>query len=348
MDFIDKINNLAQKIERVKDSLSTEEATKTAIIMPFITALGYDVFDPIEVIPEYTCDIPGKKQEKIDYCIQIDNAPTILIECKPNNSELNIAHASQLFRYFVTSQARFAILTNGVIYQFYTDLEKPNVMDDKPFFEINLLDIKENSIEELKKFHKNNYNTDLILATASDLKYTNSIKNVLLKQLISPDDDVIKLLAGKVYEGPKTQSVIEQFNVITKKAFQLFVNDKVNERLKNALGETALVSVAEEAVNVDEKDIETTDEELQAYYIIKAIASEIVSPERIAIRDVQNYCTILFDNNNRKPIAKLYFNNPDNLRISFERETEKISLASINEIFSHAGRIKDIVNSYLE
>ncbi|MCD8177888.1 MAG: type I restriction enzyme HsdR N-terminal domain-containing protein, partial [Tannerellaceae bacterium] len=149
MDFKDVIKQLAERVIKMKDSILTEEATKTAFVLPFINALGYDVFNPMEVLPEFICDIGTKKGEKIDYAIIKEDEPIILIECKHCGQDLNL-HDNQLLRYFHVSKAKFGILTNGIIYKFYTDLEKENIMDKKPFFEFNFLDIKDEHIEEIR------------------------------------------------------------------------------------------------------------------------------------------------------------------------------------------------------
>lgn len=150
MDFIDQIRVLASRIANTKDIIQTEEATKNAMIMPFIQALGYNVFDPLEVTPELVSDVGTKKGEKVDYAILKDGKPIILFECKKCGGDLSINHASQLFRYFHVTEARFGVLTNGLIYRFFTDLEQPNKMDEKPFLEFNLLDFKDQDIDELK------------------------------------------------------------------------------------------------------------------------------------------------------------------------------------------------------
>ena len=153
MDFKDSIFQLAERVSALKESIQTEEATKNAFIMPFIQILGYDVFNPLEVVPEMDCDITKKKGEKIDYAIMKDGVPVMLIECKHWKQDLNL-HDNQLKRYFVASKAKFGVLTNGIVYRFYTDLIKENIMDDVPFLEINLEKIRETQIEEVKKFCK--------------------------------------------------------------------------------------------------------------------------------------------------------------------------------------------------
>lgn len=190
MSFFDDLKNFTQRIETLKDSIQTEEATKMSLIVPFFQLLGYDVFNPAEFFPEYTADVGIKKGEKVDYAIIVNNDPAILIECKWCGEPLD-KHGSQLFRYFGTSPAKFGILTNGIIYKFYTDLDELNKMDLTPFLEINLLDLKENLVNELKKFSKEAFDKDNILSTASELKYTNMIKEYLKKLLDEPSDEYV-------------------------------------------------------------------------------------------------------------------------------------------------------------
>jgi hypothetical protein len=191
MDFKDSIKQIADRIEKLKNNMPTEEATKNALIMPFISALGYDVFNPLEVLPEMTCDIGTKKGEKIDYAILKDGEPIILIECKHWQEDLNL-HDNQLLRYFNVSKAKFGLLTNGIIYRFYTDLAEKNKMDEKPFLEVNLLDLKDNQIEELKKFHKSYFDINTILSSANELKYTGELKSALVREFANPSTDFVK------------------------------------------------------------------------------------------------------------------------------------------------------------
>jgi len=119
MEILDTLNSLSEKIRQQTALIKTEEATKSAFVMPFINkVLGYDVFDPTEVIPEFICDVGTKKGEKIDYAIIKNGEIQILIECKKIGEPLNIKHASQLFRYFHVTTARISILTNGQVYKF--------------------------------------------------------------------------------------------------------------------------------------------------------------------------------------------------------------------------------------
>jgi hypothetical protein len=284
MDFIDKIRELSVRISKQIENIQTEEATKHALIMPFMAALGYNVFDPTEVTPELCADVGVKKGEKVDYAILREGKPIILFECKHHAADLGKAHASQLYRYFGVTEARFGVLTNGLLYWFYTDLEAPNKMDEKPFFEFNMLDIKETAVEELKKFSKSSFDLEFILTTASELKYTREIKRILVEQMQEPTDDFVRFFASKVYGGKLTQTVREQFGQLTKHAFKQVINDQINERLKSALvtdATTASTDALSAAAPAEvSPDISTTEEEWEGYHIVRAILREVTPPKR--------------------------------------------------------------------
>ena len=233
MDFKDQIQQISERISKQKDMITTEEATKNAFIMPMITALGYDVFNPFEVVPEMDCDLT-KRGDKIDYAIMKDEQPILLIECKHCRQKLDL-HNTQLAKYFAASNTRFGVLTNGVEYRFYADLEKQNIMDEKPFLIINVLDLSDNDIEQLKKFHKSYYNETEILSTANELKYTTEIKNILSSEFSSPSPEFVKFITRQVYDGAIWQSVIEQFTPIVKKSISSIINDIISDRLNNAI-----------------------------------------------------------------------------------------------------------------
>lgn len=360
MDFIDKIRELAARISKQLEHIQTEEATKNAMIMPFIAALGYNVFDPTEVTPELNADVGIKKGEKVDYAILRDGKPIILFECKHHAADLSKVHASQLYRYFSVTAARFGVLTNGIVYWFFTDLEAPNKMDAKPFFEFNLLDIKDQTVEELKKFTKSAFDLNNILTTASELKYTREIRRIMADQMQEPSDEFVKFFASQVYLGRMTQAVREQFAQFTRQALKQFINDQINERLKTALGADAIPMAekpAEIAVSANggadavtlgsEAQIATTAEELEGYYIIKAILREIVDVKRIVMRDVQSYCGILLDDNNRKPICRLHFNASQKY-VSFfdDQKDSRVPIAQVDDLYKHADRLKATVNRY--
>lgn len=236
MDLIDRLKTISQQVEKLRSHIQTEEATKTALIMPFIQAWGYDVFNPIEVNPEYTADVPGLKGEKVDYAICLNDKPIILIECKSCKENLeNPKHSSQLHRYFHVTDSKVGILTNGIIYRFYTDTQKDNVMDEKPFFEFNILNFDESAVNEIKRFSKSNFNPSELEDVARNLLYTKEIKAVISQQLTNPSPDFVKFFVGQVYSGVKTAAVIEKFTQLTKHSLTEYINEKITQRLKDAI-----------------------------------------------------------------------------------------------------------------
>src|SRR5437763_6168834 len=251
-DFIEVLQSLSSKIAKQKNLINTEEATKNAFVMPFISALEYDVFDPTEVIPEFIADVGIKKGEKVDYAIKQNGKIIMLFECKCCNSPLDDGHTSQLYRYFSVTEARIAVLTDGIIYRFFTDIEEPNKMDPKPFMEFNMLDIQEPLVVELKRLTKQAFNLEAILTVAGELKYTREIKRILNEELNAPSEEFVKLIAGQVYSGKLTSAVRGQFAVITKQAFTQFINEHIPERLRSAMGE--LPVSAETTNDIDNAD----------------------------------------------------------------------------------------------
>lgn len=372
MDFSDKLQTLAAKIPALCPRLQTEEATKNALVMPFIAALGYDVFDPTEVIPEYIADHGIKKGEKVDYALVKDDQIIALFECKHCGGDLNTAHASQLFRYFGVTSARLGILTNGVQYRFFTDLEAPNKMDEVPFLEIDMSALNETVIGELKKLTKPAFNIDELLTGAADLKYTREIKRLLLEQMDSPSDEFVKMFASKVFGGVLTPQRREYFAGLTKRAFKSLLAEQIARRLENAMQEGSSIpavslsvhSTAPTPLNVEvtventsetgeitrsEKElIVTTENELEGFHIVKAILRQHVDVKRIISRDTQSYFGILLDDNNRKPLARLYFNRTQKYLGTFDesRAETKVPIDDLNEIYEHAPELLKVLAFY--
>lgn len=353
MDFNERLNALSNKIKEQTNSIVTEEATKNAFVMPFIhNVLGYDVFDPREVTPEFVCDIGTKKGEKIDYAIMKNNEVQILIECKKIGEPLNINHASQLFRYFHVTNARISILTNGQIYKFFTDLDAPNKMDEKPFLEVDLLEIDENIMPELNKLTKSSFDLESIINAAGELKYVSQIKKILHTQLNTPEDEFVKFFASRVYDGILTQKVRELFLTLTKKAASQYINDQINDRLKSAITGTTPLSVqstpdsniedSPNALEKDENDVVTTLEELEGFHIVKAITRAVLDAPRITHRDTKSYFGILVDDNNRKPLCRLHFNRSQKYigLFDIEKNETRHPIETVDDIYSFADILK--------
>lgn len=358
MDFKDSIKQISERIDTLKANLPTEEATKTALIMPFINALGYDVFNPLEVLPEMCCDIGTKKGEKIDYAIMRDGEPIILIECKHWEQDLNL-HDNQLLRYFNVSKAKFGVLTNGITYRFYTDLSEPNIMDEKPFLEINMLDLKDTQIEELKKFHKSYFDVDMILSSASELKYMGELRTVIGKEFTNPSPDFVRFFGKQVYDGVFTSKVLEQFSTLVKRTISNYVNDIISDRLKAAIKDDGSPTEQETPPERQPKNEEEqpgnemiiTAEEMEAFCIVKSILKKVCPAERITYKPTKVYLAVLIDNNVYKTVCRFWYfrqSRRNTLAIVGENKKEMdYRLDSINEIYNHADALIEAAKKYL-
>ena len=364
MDLSDQLKNISDRFQKVKDQIQTEEATKNALIMPFIQALGYDVFNPMEVVPEFVADVGKKKGEKVDYAILNDEGKAvILIECKHWGENLNL-HKSQLLRYFTVTQARFGILTNGITYHFFTDLVEPNKMDEKPFLDFSIHDVSDAMLKEIKKFSKNQFDLESILSNASDLKYSGEIKAMLSQEFKEPSVDFVKYFAQRIYPGKVTAKVQDQFTELMTRSLAGFISQKVNERLKTALDANG-GSVPQEGTdkNIEEIDnkednvviedskeskINTTSEEMQAYFLIQGILRKYINPERIAHRDTQSYFGVLLDDNNRKPICRLWLEGEKKYIGLFDesKNVTRQELASLNDIYEYEEQLVKTLEFY--
>lgn len=357
-EFAVRVKQFGDKISKLNDHVLTEEATKTSLIMPFFQqVLGYDVFNPQEFVPEYTSSFGIKKDARIDYAILKDGKPTILVEAKCISENIRVMYDSQLAMYLNASKAKFGILTNGVVYKFYTDLDEPNKMDQTPFLEIDLLNIKDSQIAELRKFYKDQYDEDNITSTASELRYSKEIKKFFSTQFDAPSDDFVKnILVSGIYSGQKTQSVIDKFRGIVKKSLNEYMNELMNDKIMAALKKNSAdpdpepVNDENDEVLGKENEIETTMEEIEAYYFVKSILAETIDPKRITYKDTRSYMNILLDNNSWKWICRLVLTTTKKmLIIAGEGKKElKFEMDSLNDLYSYRKELNESLIRYLE
>lgn len=358
MDFADELQALAGRIPKLIDHLETEEATKNALVMPFIAALGYNVFDPTEVVPEFTADFGTKKGEKVDYAIMRDGLPIMLFECKSSRATLGDAHKSQLHRYFSVTPVRIGILTNGVMYEFYSDLDAPNSIDQRPFLVVDMLSLTPSAVTELKRMTKAVYDQEAIISAAGELKYTREVRRLLEREFVEPSDDFFRFLMSHVYSGRLTERVRTQFDPIVRRALRGFLTDQVNQRLQSAIAQEGAVSgeptpaatvsqPGAEALDA-EPGIITTAEELEGLYVVKAIVRGVIDPARVTLKDRLTYGAILLDDNTRRPIVRLYFNRTKWQVGLFDHggKEERVAIETLDDLFKHADRITATVQNY--
>ena len=340
MDLETRLTELSKRVHEHREILLTEEAAKNALVMPFLQALGYDVFNPSEVVPEFTCDVGIKKGEKVDYAICLGGSIKMLIECKPVSVELSLSHASQLFRYFSTTDARVAILTNGVIYKFFADIDQPNKMDNKPFFEFSLETIRKPDIKIIGGFTKSGFDISKIVEEASKLKMQSLVQKELQEEFADPSDEFVRLIAAKVHSGRLTPVVRDMFKTLIVNSVTGLIREQVNARLTTALSASNPPETEEEIEEASDGII-TTEEEIAGFHIVRAIAAQVIDPKRVVMRDSKSYCAILLDDNNRKTIVRLHFNSPTNRQLGtfVGKDESRVRVNDPVDLYQHSAAI---------
>ena len=361
MTFEDEIKEFTKTIPAKLEHIDSEETSKIALITPFLRLMGYDTTNPAEVKAEYTADVGTKQGEKVDFAILEDGHPIIFIECKSATNELSTDNISQLYRYFSITDIQIGILTNGIEYKFFTTGEDNSRMDEKPFLDIDILNLTKKDIKELEKFKKVNFDIDEVVSRADNLKYRNLIKKTLLSEFENPSEEFVKAIGKQVYDGILTQNVKEKFGNIITVAISEIINERINKTLSDAVASNEEEQEDNNAVEAEEENNEdgviTTELERDAYFIVKSIASEIIEADRVAMRDRKHYCNILFDDNQRFPIVRLYFNNKKHLRVEFYDEItltrnggklgEKVDIQQVSDLYNYKERILNVIGEYV-
>ena len=355
MDFSQRVTDLSGRSRHASKHALTEEATKTAVVLPLIQALGFDVFNLEEVTPEYVADVGIKKGEKIDFAIKIDKKIAILIEVKPISLSLGAAQFSQLYRYFGVSGARLAILTNGREIWFFSDMDEKNKMDKRPVFVFDLQSYDDHQVLELARFQKAQFAVESILEAASNLKFVKSAAVFLKKQLTKPDDEFVRYVGRQIYEGTLTKSVIEQLRPAISSALDELIRNRIQDKLNVTFGQEASQPDAspdkKATESVASADVETTDDEKFAFLIVRAIGSKVVSVDRITLRDSKSYCSVFIDDNNRKPVCRLYFNgkNTRSIGIFDQNKVEaRHQIVDVTDLYKFSTSIEQVISGYLQ
>ena len=332
-----------------------EEATKQALVLPMIDALGYDIWNPAEVCPEFEADFATKKlgqKEKVDIAISLSGVPRIYFEVKSVDTTLD-GHEGQLARYFnATTSVSLAILTNGVEYRFFTDTGDPNVMDAKPFHVANLEAIDQ-GLDVFARFNKAVFSPDAIREYATELNYTARMVAFLRDELDlrdrEPSERFVRSILSQegMYPGRITASVVERFSPIAKNALQIVLRDIVRRSVaaldKEVTSAPATTTApdaspaqpqapttsrpeAPEAEAPESKDLErskivTTERELEAFAVVKALFdSSLFAKAMIWDASVRKDVPIVLSYKDTTGYFVVYFNKPSNwiLRLSID------------------------------
>ena len=271
MKFFKIVTEFAEKAKTLKPHIQSEEATKTALIMPFFQqVLGWDVFNPQEFAPEYKANFKSNGNDRVDFAILLDDKPVILIEAKYIGESLE-SHIGQLSGYYAPTEAKFAVLTNGLQYRFYSDIMKKNIMDTVPFLDIDLLALDVRAVAELEHFSKCLFNIDTVAVRAFELLYENIMYARLSKEIESPSDEFVRLLLDS------SDLSFEQLKSIAKSAIQRYMSD-------NAV-EIATTPLEENLSDTSNEAPQFTAKQLKAIEDVKAIIATTGSKHRYKVKE---------------------------------------------------------------
>lgn len=352
MSFSENIRSFVRERKSALEHIKSEDQTKLALVFPFIRLLGYDTTNPSEVVPEYTADVGVKKGEKVDVAIFKDGRPVMLMECKCLGDPL-VDHNTQLYRYFSVTSAKFSVLTDGSVYQFYSDIEEQNRMDERPFFVFNLFSATESEIDRLSQFQKHTLDVDELVGEAEKLKYTRETKERFAKEVRSPSDDFVKHLSMGIYPGRFTERALGYCREISVDAINEYMREYVNRHLQQAMDQIEAESASSAEVDVghqteieggeEHSAVNDSSEEQEAFLIVKAIARQLVSVDRLSLREGRSYCSILVDDNIRRGICKIRFGvRKKTIELPFDNP-KRIEITTVDEIYDYSDDILKMV-----
>jgi hypothetical protein len=308
--FEEQLRHHATHVEEMGIHCISEETTKQALILPLLNILDFTAHNPLKVQSEYLADFPGiKKTERVDYALFHNGQPVMYVEAKAYREKLG-NHAPQLARYFnSTPGVRIAALTNGQIWKFFTDLKLENVMDDKPFFVVDFLDLKDSDIEELARFSYDHIQTESIRTFAEDQAYLAKFKEVIQTSLRELDPDFVKFVITKASPNLRmTQKIVDSMTPLVKRAVAEAMTGMVVNSL-NLPPESSIVENEIEAVLHHEDDdivdpcnskIVTTKDERRLFEVAKTLLKIRLADTELVAKDTESYFAILFQGKNNR------------------------------------------------
>lgn len=302
MAFADDILALGARVSEFRAHINGEDQTKNALIMPFLTAMGYDVFNPLHVVPEFTADFAVQanrtKPEKVDYALLGDqHQPVMFVEAKPLGTKLE-NHDPQLSRYFnAVPSVRFGVITDGCVYRFFTDLDAPNVMDSRPFYQFDLQRCRDEDIDILQRFHRSMFDGDKLRLFAEDIRYRAAFRKDLITLIQAPTPEFVRLMLGPHFDGRLTEKVLERFTPLVQQAFISAIGEMISIGAPRVVDLPAASEPVTPPPAADDgkAKIVTTAEELAFYESAKAIlADRGINPADVLFRDTTAYFNISY------------------------------------------------------
>jgi predicted type IV restriction endonuclease len=371
MELVEKLMGLKTKIEKTREHVKTEQAAKTAFVLPFLQILGYDIFNPSEVIPEHTADWAEKKGEKVDYAIKIDGKIEMLIECKALDDKLDVSKASQLGRYFSSiTDADIGVLTNGITYKFYTDLDKKNVMDKKPFLTFDFDNPNEELIPRLDMFTKEKISGTEGREEIEKLRNYSAALQVIKNEYKNPSEGWARFVIGEVgYIKRASRDTVEEFQGHLKKIVDHQNRAYLKARFDKLQGQDKAM---DESPALDDSKSDTPAipsiasdmgfnntfgmlEEIQGLAVVKSIlygVSDDYDSSKISLMDWKGFCNVIYDKKRNDVVVRMYFNRADKGKLYIEipgnDDLGKKQISNVQEMNDHREQIIESAKRFIE
>ena len=223
-------------IDRARKATS-EAATSQYLVLPFFQLLGYDPLDPEEVIPEAHASFSEKFKNRVDYAICKDSVPVVAIECKRVGT-LSEGHRGELKGYFnAVPSVKLGVLTDGLVFELYSDTREPNLMDDEPFVRIDLTEvaagrITDHALDALLRLQKGTFDPADVGSDAKKKIYVGQYLRVLEQNFRVPDEAFLRGVMDLArIEGRRTTKMVEEHGPYMVQAMQAFLDKKILERV---------------------------------------------------------------------------------------------------------------------
>jgi predicted type IV restriction endonuclease len=223
-------------IDRAKKS-SSEAATSQYLVLPFFQLLGYDPLDPEEVIPEAHASFSDKFKNRVDYAICKDSVPVVAVECKRVGT-LSEGHRGELKGYFnAVPSVKLGVLTDGLVFELYSDTREPNLMDDEPFVRIDLTEVAagrigDHALDALLRLQKGTFDPADVGSDARKKIYVGQYLRVLEQNFRTPAEPFLRgVMDVAQIEGRRTTKMVEEHGPYVFQAMQAFLDKKILERV---------------------------------------------------------------------------------------------------------------------
>ena len=330
-DFENSLRDLSNKATIIKDNILNEEATKTSLILPLFRILGYDIENPQLMIPEYAVE-----GDRVDYSIMCNDSPLFFIEAK-NIKESLEKHTEQAKKYFDNSEIKIICLTNGLDYNFYSDLNKDNEMDSEPFLSLNIENLTDFEMNYLTKLSSSNFNLENCTDIAYQIKATEFIRH----QLEDPSEEFIRFVANNVSCKKKTKKFLSRIKE--------FICYSIQDVLKFFSNGSITIVPHTSGSKRPNSNIVTTQEEMDGYKIIISILSEMYSIDNVNYKDTQSYFAVITDNKPKQWITRLCLGTKKKSIMipNDENKYDRFYINDIQDLYNYKEQLIKSANKYL-